>query len=215
MENKRRFEETMKLLLPILSCFCMTYSSAKGPILPTYLQPYAGMSAFHMKDGAWIKSFQTGVTYSPFNGLLFLSLENNHSYASKKSEWVGVGQYKYVRNYNNLGLTVGMRFWRTHRFNVACGAKIYLFNMNGKPKGGNEEIRKYVNTYQNSGINVCNNIQLNYLLSVKFSIYANISRVRTAMKDSYIEFNHFGDNLVILGGSTVVGFGIAYNFYAL
>ncbi len=185
-----------RVIILTIICFSRICADARGPLVPLYIQPYVGVSGFVFKDGS-VTSLQTGIIYTFFDGVLFMGLENNFSYLSRTYEWPGIEKYRYVRTYNNLGLLIGLRVLRLHRFNFAVGTKLYRQNVNGIYKTKNEVIKSYVKNYHIFSIGVCPGIQMNYRITYRSSIYSNFNLIS------------------IKGGGTSIlfGLGMAYNFY--
>jgi hypothetical protein len=168
-----------------------------GPKQAIYIQPYQGICLFPQPEGRSIKAVTLGVAYYPFKkrSLLALTLEQQFGFSSKSYNWPELGSYKFTRNYNHTGISAGFHFLSTYRFNFTLGLKLYRFTLKGKLVTDNQLIRNYVaDGYFYEKYSIDPFIRFNFRFSDRFSIY------------SYF-------HSIIESGKTMIGFGLAYNFY--
>jgi hypothetical protein len=170
---------------------------SKGPKQTIYLQPYQGICLFPQSQGRSIKAVSLGVAYYPFKkrSLFAITLEQQFGFSSKSYNWPEVGSYKYTRTYNHTGISAGFHFLSTYRLNFTLGLKAYRYTIKGKLVTDNQLIQDYIADgyfYKKNSIDPF--IRFNFRLNQEFSIYAYF-------------------HSIIDRGKTMIGFGLAYNFY--
>lgn len=179
----------------IILAFLATGLKAQGPQIPIYIQPYAGISVFNIEESRL--SMQTGIRFTEVSAPFYIGIENHFFYSIKTEQWPGLGEYRYMRNYVNTGLAIGLNFLRRHKFNISAGFKLYGYNVNGKLKSDNERFKEFIKDYHHYHYNICPNVHLNYRIDKSLSVFVNFNVT------SILEGNRWPN----------LGAGVAYNIY--
>lgn len=167
--------KTITLFFTIL----LSQFPVSGDALRPIFRPRIGIGRMDV-DSRGLGFLQIGLMLTPSNAAVFLALDDDLHFSSRKETWPGQGDYRFRTTFNNLGFSLGVNFLRSHKMNFQLGLKLHQAETWGRLLGGNDWIRSNVsNSYYNYRIGLSPVMNIYYQVNHKISLYFNCQSIRT------------------------------------